>query len=70
MFLLKRHLGLTLFHGVVLVLISFCLLTPTSTRHVIASETSQPIWTIDLKKYGFRTPKRGFSVLGTLNDPG
>lgn len=57
---------LTKISCVLLLLICFCAAAPAGSVH--AGEKPQPVWTIDLKKYGVRGPKAGF--LGSLNDPG
>lgn len=64
----KRVLGLVLFCGLGSLLLGFFEVAPP--RYLSAAEVPHPIWAIDLKKYGIRAPKRGFALLGTLNDPG
>ncbi len=64
MLLPRREVELRSFCGVLVLLMWFCV------SALSAVGNSQPIWTLDLKKHGIRAPKRGFSLLGSLNDPG
>lgn len=63
-----KRLSLSFFRVVALLIT--CLCAVALAGYVAAAEVAHPIWTINLRKYGILTPKRGSRLLGTLNDPG